>query len=107
MAKPVVTSVSAGVDLPSYQGPCPGKLTFAGTIITAVVPKTPVTYQWVRSDGVKGPKRTLTMTTTAAVVTDVWKVGTSGEMMRVWQELRILTPTVVKSNQASAAVLCR
>lgn len=103
----VVTSVSAAVDLPNYQGgPCPAKLTFTGTIVADKTPSVPITYQWVRSDGVKGPVRTLKLNGKGAIVTDTWRVGVSGEMMRVWNELRVLKPNAMKSNQATAAVLC-
>jgi len=71
------------------------------------MPSVPITYQWVRSDTSKSPVRTLTMTSKAALVTDTWSVGSSGDMMRVWNELRILTPNAIKSNRAMSAVLCR
>ena len=108
-APKVITAVSAAVDVASYQGgPCPAKLNFTGTIVADKTPTVPVTYQWVRSDtGAKSPVRTLTMTSKGAIVTDTWAVGTSGEMMRVWNELRILSPNSMKSERVVAAVLCR
>lgn len=101
-----VTAVTAKVSIGSYSGPCPAKLVFTGTITTTAIPKVPITYQWIRSDNTKGPKRTLKMTATTATVTDPWQLGRSGEMMRVWQKLQILAPTGITSNQADAVVLC-
>lgn len=108
-APKIITAVSAAVDVPTYQGgPCPAKLNFTGTIVADKTPTVPITYQWVRSDtSAKSPVRTVTMTGKGALVTDTWSVGSSGEMMRVWNELRILSPNSIKSEKASAAVLCR
>lgn len=103
---PVVTAVTVGVDVGDYRGPCPARLTFTATIRAASVPKTPIVYQWIRSDGTKGPRRTTRMTDTTATVTDKWSVGRSGEQMRVWKKLQVLAPSRITSNQAAAAVLC-
>ncbi len=103
----VVTAVRVVVDQVSYQGPCPAKLLFTATI-TAATPRTsPISYQWVHSDGVKGPKRTLRMVGATATVTDHWKLGASGQMVRGWNELHILSPNRLVSNQAMTSVLCR
>jgi hypothetical protein len=103
----VVNSVTAAVDPASYQGPCPAKLNVTGTITMAKVPTEPIAYQWVRSDSTRSPKRTLTMTSNGAVVSDVWTVGESGQMMRLWVELHVFAPVEIKSKQATGAVLCR
>ena len=105
----VITAVSAAVDMPSYQGgPCPATLHFSGTIVADKTPTVPITYQWWRSDTTgQGPVRTITMTGKGVLVTDTWAVGKSGEMMRVWNELRILSPNAMKSERVNAAVLCR
>jgi hypothetical protein len=101
-----VTAVTARVNIGNYNGPCPAKLVFTGTITTAMVPKVPITYQWIRSDKTKGPKRTIRMTGTTATVTDNWQLGRYGEMIRAWKKLQILAPTGITSNQADAVVLC-
>ena len=108
-AAKIITAVSVAVDVPSYQGgPCPAKLSFTGTIVADKTPTVPITYQWVRSDtSAKSPVRTITMTGKGALVTDTWSVGSSGEMMRVWNELRILSPNTITSEKVNAAVLCR
>lgn len=102
----VVTGVSVSVDIGSYRAPCPAQLTFTGKITVLAVSKQPITYQWIRSDGVKSPKRSLVMTSTTAIVTDKWKVGRPGEQMRVWKKLQVLTPNSVLSSPAESAVLC-
>jgi len=101
-----VTAVTAKVNIVSYQGRCPAKLVFTGTITTETVPKVPITYQWVRSDGSKGQRRTVKMTSTTEIVTDTWQLGRAGEQMRVWKKLQILAPTGITSNQVDATVLC-
>jgi hypothetical protein len=105
----VITSVTATVNPPSYQGgPCPARFTFVGTIVADKTPTGPITYQWVHSDtSIKHPVRSLTMTGKGAIVMDSLSVGLSGEMMRVWAELRVLTPNPVTSAKVYAAVLCR
>lgn len=104
---PLVTAARVSVDLAAYQGPCPAKLRFTGTITASAPLKVPVSYQWVRSDGVKGRKRSIRMTGTTATVSDQWKLGASGQMMRPWSELHILSPNRLVSNQIGAQVLCR
>jgi hypothetical protein len=101
-----VTAVTANVSVGNYTGPCPAKLVFTGTITTAAIPKVAITYQWIRSDNTKGPKRTLKMTSTTATVTDTWQLGRAGEMIRAWKKLQILAPTGITSNQADAVILC-
>lgn len=105
-ARVVITGVKANVDLSGYRGPCPAKLIFTATIIAATIPRGPVTYQWIRSDGVKGPKRSVKMTGATVLVTDTWQLGRPGEQMRVWKKLQVLTPNAVTSNQAESAILC-
>ena len=101
-----VSAVTASASIGTYTGPCPAKLVFTGTITTTAVPKVPITYQWLRSDKTKGPKRTIRMTSRSAKVTDTWQLGRAGEMIRVWKKLQILAPTGITSNQADAAILC-
>jgi hypothetical protein len=103
---PIVTAATTQVNIGIYGGPCPAKLVFTGTITTSVVPKVPITYQWVRSDNTRSPKHTISMTSTTATVTDKWQVGRSGEHQRLWEKLQVLTPTAVVSTQADAEILC-
>lgn len=101
-----VTAVTARVSMINYSGPCPAKLVFTGTIATSGLLARSVTYQWVRSDNTKGPKRTLKVTGATMTVTTPWQIGRPGEQMRVWQKLEILAPTKLTSTQADAAILC-
>ena len=101
------SSVTVAIDPTSYQGPCPAKMTLIGTIVTSGIPKAPITYEWVHSDSTTSPKRTVTMTSNAAVVTDSWAFGMSGQMMRVSAKLHIIAPAEHMSKPATAAVLCR
>ena len=103
----LVTAARVVVDQAGYQGPCPAKLLLTATITAAAPLASPISYQWVRSDGTKGPKRSLRMAGTSGTVTDHWKLGVSGQMMRAWSELHILSPNRLVSNQATTSVLCR
>jgi len=105
---PAMTAkVSVTVDVPAYQGPCPARLVFTGTITLPGVPtKQPLTYQWVRADRTRGPKRTVTMTGTTVTVTDKMQVGIAGQMIRVGEQLEVLAPATGKSAQVLSAVLC-
>jgi hypothetical protein len=101
-----ITAVTANVNVGSYGGPCPAKLVFTGTITASAIPKGPVTYQWVRSDNTRSPKRTVTMTNTTVNVTDKWQGGRSGEHQRFWAKLQVLAPTAITSTQADVELLC-
>ena len=103
-AKPVITARS---DLSNYQGPCPARLTFTGMITMPAGSKKQVTYQWIRSDKSRTPKRTATLQGTSVTVTDKWQGGAPGEMMRLWQELHVLEPVAGKSKQVEVGILCR
>ena len=102
----IITNVTTKVSIGVYGGACPAKLVFTGTITASAIPKGPVTYQWVRSDKTQSPKRTITMTSTTATVTDKWQGGRSGEHQRFWAKLEILAPTAITSTQADAELLC-
>ncbi len=102
----IITAVTTKVSVGVSGGTCPAKLIFTGTITASAVPKGPVTYQWVRSDNTRSPKRTITTTNTTATVTEKWQGGRSGEHQRMWEKLEILAPTAITSTQADAEVLC-
>lgn len=103
----LVTGVTAAVNFAGYQGPCPAPLVFTATITAAGPLARPISYQWVRSNGTKLPKRTVKMTGTSVTVTDRWRLGASGQMVRGGEQLHILSPNALVSNQATTSVLCR
>ena len=103
-AKPVITVRS---DIGTYQGPCPARVTFTGIITIPAGSKKSVTYQWVRSDKSRSPKRTAALQGSSLTVTDKWQGGAPGEMMRFWQELQVLAPIAGKSRQVEVGILCR
>jgi hypothetical protein len=102
----IITAVTTKVSIGVYGGACPAKLVFTGTITASAIPKGPVTYQWVRSDKSRSPKRTITMTSTTGTVTEKWQGGRSGEHQRLWEKLQVLTPTAITSTQADVELLC-
>ena len=102
----IITAVTVQVNMGTYGGACPAKIIFTGTITASAIPKGPVTYQWVRSDKTRSPKRTIIMTSTTATVTEKWQGGRFGEHQRMWEKLEILAPTAITSTQGDAEVLC-
>ena len=98
-----VTAATAGVDLASFSGSCPKRLTFTGTITASEAGQ--VTYKWERHDGSATPTETMTFSAgSSQTASTVWDVSpsTSG-----WQRLHILTPNDLTSNEARIAVTCQ
>ena len=98
-----VTAASAGVDLSSFSGACPKRLTFTGTITASEAGQ--VTFKWERHDGSAAPTETMTFAAGSAQTTSiVWDVSasTSG-----WQRLHVLTPNDLISNDARIVVTCQ
>jgi hypothetical protein len=95
-----VESVVAGVDNATVAGACPKRVTLTGTI-TATSSGT-VTFKWERSDGAATPNANMTFTGAGAQTTTLtWDTSGSG-----WQQLHVLTPNDVKSNQVNVSVSC-
>jgi hypothetical protein len=98
-----VTAATAGVDVSSFSGPCPKRLTFTGTITASEAGE--VTYKWERHDGSAAPTQTMTFNAgSSQTVSTVWDVSpsTSG-----WQRLHVVTPNDLTSNEARIIVTCQ
>lgn len=98
-----VTAAAAGVDVSSFSGPCPKRLTFTGTITASAAGQ--VTYKWERHDGSAAATQTMTFNAGSSQTTSaVWDVSpsTSG-----WQRLHVLTPNDLTSNDARVIVTCQ
>lgn len=95
-----VTAAAAGVDSSSSSGPCPRRVTFTGTITTNAAGA--VTYKWERHDGAASPNTTMTFAGAGSQTNTItWETSGSG-----WQQLHVLSPNDVKSNQAAVSVSC-
>jgi hypothetical protein len=97
-----VTSASLSVDAATFSGTCPHRFSFTGSI-TANGSGT-VTYRWERSDGTTGQTETITFTAAGTrTVTDQWNLSAS---TTAWEQLRILPPNDLVSNQTSVTLTC-
>lgn len=85
---------------------CPKKFDFEGTI-TVDAPTT-VTYTWLRSDGATAPEETLVFEEAgSATVNTSWTLGGGGNTYEgYWQQLKVIAPTAVLSNQATFDLTC-
>ncbi len=101
-----VTSVTASAQPQRYSGPCPTTVRFTGTI-TATGSGT-VTYAWQRSDGATSGKETLTFAASGTqTVTESWSLGgPSLPSFSGWEQLVVLAPQSLTSNQATFTVSC-
>jgi len=90
---------------PRYNGPCPGRLRFPGTITTNGPAE--VRYTWVSFDGGTWPERTLRFTAAGTKqVGENWQLGAAGQVTHGWLQLRILSPNHLQSPRAAFQVAC-
>jgi hypothetical protein len=101
-----VTKVVTVVNPKTFTGQCPAELRFTGTIFVSRHPVT-VEYEWLRSDGAKGPRQRVTINSAGQGVSDTWQLGAHGQHLRVWEKLHVLAPTGITSAPATATVNCR
>ncbi len=102
---------AAGAYYPqNYTGACPHTFRFEGQVYTYATP-TPVTvkYQWVRSDGAKGPIQSIlikTPTGNAGVHTAEYN-WTLGKPFTGWAAVNVLSPNVYAGNHAAISLSCK
>ena len=89
----------------TYTGKCPVTVHFSSIINTNHRPVT-IEYEWVRSDGAKGPKQTATITNQMEVVRDTWELGGAGEHKTIWEKVHVLSPNNISSGEATARLNC-
>jgi hypothetical protein len=94
-------------DKPSYNGPCPVRINFTGTIF-ADGPGT-VTYRFIRSDGATSGAKSLTFEERGGkTVSESWTLGGSAlSSYEGWVRLENITPQLSQSVQASFKMTCR
>jgi hypothetical protein len=98
-----VISVTASVNPTSHVGACPFKFTFTGEI--EVNGPGDVKYKWERSDGALTTEKTISFSEAGKKsVTNEWTLSPS--YYAGWQQLHILSPTDLISNQANFTIDC-
>ncbi|MFC4058438.1 hypothetical protein ACFOWE_09040 [Planomonospora corallina] len=105
-AKPAVFAGKPKVSLSDYDGECPVKVTFSGTIkVKATAGKTKVAYRWVRGNGSKSAVKTFTVGKGVKHVT-VKETHKIGNDTKGWEALEVLSPRKAVSEKAHFKVSC-
>jgi hypothetical protein len=106
LAQPApVNRVVAVVRPARYEGPCPARFEFIGTIYTSY--PTGVTYRWERSDRAAGQVQTMRIRGAQNVVTS-WQIGGGpGRVFSGSETLHVLSPVDMYSNPANFSMYCR
>jgi hypothetical protein len=100
-----VTDTSLQADPVNYVGPCPVRITFSGTI--SVNGSGTVSYKFLRSDGAVAPTQTLTFNGPGSQnVSTTWDLGGAGMTYSGWEQIQILDPQSLTSNQATFSIQC-
>jgi hypothetical protein len=101
-----VTTVKLAVSKSGRELKCPADFSDRGVITTDGPAE--VKYRWVSSDGRSWPEHTLKFTRGGSKDVSVnWKVGKPGETVRVWLQLKVLSPNEVVSNKSSFEAICQ
>jgi hypothetical protein len=107
---PPITGVEASAIPATYTGPCPHQIRFVAKIGVGVYPMS-FNYQWIRSDGAKGPiqeGKVPKATTKTMEFVDYWRLGAAGQQMTISESLRVRSGnTDITSNAAQAQITCR
>jgi hypothetical protein len=89
-----------------YQGTCPARFEFTGTIFVNM--PVHVTYRWERSDGGVGPMQSATIRGGGMGVSTSWQVGgPPGRVFNGSETLHVMSPVDMFSNPASVTAMCR
>lgn len=102
---PAVNRVVAVARPPVYQGPCPARFEFIGTIFVNY--PTVVTYRWERSDHAAAPVQSVSINGTGQGVVNTWQIGgPPGRVFSGWEVLHVLAPVDMLSNVANINLVC-
>ena len=102
-----VVEVTLRAEPSDYSGPCPGRITFRGTIRTTGGSGR-VSYRFTRSDD-KATGRVETLDIASASVHEVeetWALGFSGTVVEGWEALEVVAPQALTSAPARFRSLC-
>ncbi len=100
-----VTWAQLSVSAPGRAGQCPAQENFSGTISTSGAAE--VSYTWVSFDGGTWPQRTLRFNGAGTQrVSEQVRLGTAGQVIHGWMQLKVLSPNAVLSPKAQYTVNC-
>ena len=103
---PAVQRVVAVARPPRYEGPCPARFEFIGTIFVNY--PSIVTYRWERSDRAVGPVQSVTIRGGGMGVDTTWQLGGApGRVFSGSETLHVLSPVDMYSNPAAISLVCR
>jgi len=94
----------------SFNGTCPAHIHFSARIEIDKYPLS-LNYEWIRSDGAKGPLKTWrapSSGTRSLTATDSWTLGQKGEHIEVWEKIRVRSGnTDITSDSVTVSITCR
>ena len=102
----IATSLSANP--PIYNGPCPARIEFSGTI-TDNVGNRDVRYKFIRSDGAGDTEKVIHFDQPGPqTVSDSWTLGDINLLpsFQGWEAIEILQPIQLQSNRAEFQMTC-
>src|SRR5262245_10442216 len=102
-----VDGVGVEADPPNYSGSCPGMIKFKGKIQASAAGR--VKYTWLRSDGATGPVEFVDFESAGLkYVETTWTLGAAAlPHYEGWQQLKVLSPNELLSNQAQFVLDCK
>jgi hypothetical protein len=101
-----VVEVTLRAEPSDYSGPCPGRITFPGTIRTTGGSGR-VSYRFTRSDKSTGPVETLDIASASVrEVETTWALGAHGWVVEGWQALEVVAPQPLTSAPARFRFWC-
>jgi|GEM_PF-3557152 len=102
-----VLNVKVDVQPKVFKGACPHRFEFTGLI--QANQRGRVTYQWIRSDGAKGPVQSLVFKGPGVKkVSTYWQLGGEGKSyQKYWQVLQVLSPNSIASQRAYFSLYCQ
>jgi hypothetical protein len=101
-----VVEVTLRAEPSDYSGPCPGRITFRGTIQTTGGSGR-VSYRFTRSDNMTAPVETLDVASASVrEVETTWTLGAPGSVVEEWEALEVVAPEPLTSAPARFRFWC-
>lgn len=112
-ANEILGAVSVNANRNFHRGACPTEIIFNARI-DLDVPRTGMAfnYQWVRSDGAKGPVQVVSLPAGSRnrfyPLSTTWTLGASGQHYDIWEELHVNTGNTHRVQRSqTVSVDCR
>jgi hypothetical protein len=101
-----VVEVTLRAEPSDYSGPCPGRITFRGTIRTTGGSGR-LSYRFTRSDKATAPIETIDVASASVhEVETTWAIGAYGYVVEGWQALEVVAPQPLTSARARFRTWC-